>query len=393
LFSLKQKPFLCPSEVILLQGKFKILYKGVLLMKKKKIIISATVAFVVLLLILFTPIPQDIYDDGGTREYKALTYKIVDWNRIYAGGIYENTRIYFGSDRNKSIDELWELEDVEYPKFVASVLKINEDTVLVEPIGDSLAILNCDRISFSVKRLDELDIEVGSVIEVTYMGGITETYPATLTPIEWKLSNDSRYIEYTNQWLDKEAAEEYDVTAIPRKLQITKIYSNCFFAKPVKSASYEIKINEALLDDWCVGDQITCAYESAYYDKENARMEVELLYEEPELPQGADPNICYKPVIYLYPEEKINVSVDIILDGQLTCTYPTYNNGWSVTASPDGTLIDSNGQIYNYLYWEGEVNAKYDLSKGFCVKGEDTAAFLEDTLRLPHQHLAYSILF
>ena len=37
-------------------------------------------------------------------------------------------------------------------------------------------------------------------------------------------------------------------------------------------------------------------------------------------------------------------------------------------------------QTYNYLYWEGETYAQYDLSKGFCVKGEDTAAFLEDAL-------------
>lgn len=33
-----------------------------------------------------------------------------------------------------------------------------------------------------------------------------------------------------------------------------------------------------------------------------------------------------------------------------------------------------------FLYWEGESYAQYDLSKGFCVKGEDTAAFLEGAL-------------
>lgn len=87
-----------------------------------------------------------------------------------------------------------------------------------------------------------------------------------------------------------------------------------------------------------------------------------------------------KPVIYLYPEEKTEVSVNLTLDGRLTCTYPAYNEGWTVTAAPDGTLTDAKGQIYNYLYWEGESYAQYDLSKGFCVKGEDTAAFLEDSL-------------
>lgn len=87
-----------------------------------------------------------------------------------------------------------------------------------------------------------------------------------------------------------------------------------------------------------------------------------------------------KPVIYLYPTEETEVSVKLNLDGDLTCTYPAYNNGWSVTATPDGTLTDTNGQTYSYLYWEGETYAQYELSKGFCVKGEDTAVFLEEAL-------------
>lgn len=87
-----------------------------------------------------------------------------------------------------------------------------------------------------------------------------------------------------------------------------------------------------------------------------------------------------KPVIYLYPEEKRDVSVKLDYDGELTCTYPAYNDGWSVTACPDGTLTDSAGQTYNYLYWEGMNNIDYDFSQGYCVAGSDTAAFLEDAL-------------
>ncbi|MBR2044442.1 MAG: hypothetical protein IJ946_08935 [Clostridia bacterium] len=87
-----------------------------------------------------------------------------------------------------------------------------------------------------------------------------------------------------------------------------------------------------------------------------------------------------KPVIYLYPETKTQVSVELNLDGKLTCTYPKYDGGWQVTASPDGTLKDKYGKIYNYLYWEGESDTEYDFSKGFCIKGEDTAEFLEAAL-------------
>lgn len=87
-----------------------------------------------------------------------------------------------------------------------------------------------------------------------------------------------------------------------------------------------------------------------------------------------------KPVIYLYPEAETQVTVNLDLNGDLTCTYPAYGEGWTVTASPDGTLTDENGQTYNYLYWEGIQEASYDFSQGFCVAGQDTASFLEDTL-------------
>lgn len=87
-----------------------------------------------------------------------------------------------------------------------------------------------------------------------------------------------------------------------------------------------------------------------------------------------------KPVIYLYPEMEEMVSVELDYAGKLTCTYPEYNDGWEVLAAPDGTLTDRNGQTYNYLYWEGISGAAYDFSEGYCVAGEDTAAFLEDAL-------------
>lgn len=87
-----------------------------------------------------------------------------------------------------------------------------------------------------------------------------------------------------------------------------------------------------------------------------------------------------KPVIYLYPETETEISVKLTVDGHLTCTYPAYQDGWTVTAAPDGTLTDAAGQTYNYLYWEAKTNAEFDFSRGFCVKGEDTAAFLENAL-------------
>lgn len=87
-----------------------------------------------------------------------------------------------------------------------------------------------------------------------------------------------------------------------------------------------------------------------------------------------------KPVIYLYPKVETEVSVNLNLNGKLTCTYPKYNNGWTVTAKPDGTLTDKNGMNYNYLYWEGKTATQFDFSTGYCVKGSESAEFLEKEL-------------
>ena len=93
---------------------------------------------------------------------------------------------------------------------------------------------------------------------------------------------------------------------------------------------------------------------------------------------AGDELVDYKPVIYLYPETPTEVSVKLDYSGDLTCTYPAYGEGWSgFTAYPDGTLVFPDGKEYYCLYWEGKRDVDYDFSKGFCVKGSDTAAFLE----------------
>ncbi len=87
---------------------------------KKKYILILCVVLVCVLLVLFLPIPCGSYDDGGTREYAALTYKVVIWKRLYVeirpdgtGGSvcrYQKTTVYWFSDAHKDIDELWEIE-------------------------------------------------------------------------------------------------------------------------------------------------------------------------------------------------------------------------------------------------------------------------------------------
>ena len=90
-----------------------------------------------------------------------------------------------------------------------------------------------------------------------------------------------------------------------------------------------------------------------------------------------------KPVIYLYPENETDVHVELELtESDLNTTYPKYDNGWDVTAYPDGTLINiSDGSRHRYLFWDAvNCSTKFDFSTGFCVPGYDTERFLKEKL-------------
>ena len=94
-----------------------------------------------------------------------------------------------------------------------------------------------------------------------------------------------------------------------------------------------------------------------------------------------DPPKTKKPVIYLYPPSEQTVSVKLEYKGKITCTYPEYKDEWKVKAEPDGTLTNlADNREYSYLYWEGVSNNKWDISKGFVVKGNETEKFLQQKL-------------
>ncbi|MCP4439673.1 MAG: hypothetical protein GY810_12080 [Aureispira sp.] len=100
-------------------------------------------------------------------------------------------------------------------------------------------------------------------------------------------------------------------------------------------------------------------------------------------PSPPPPEVDKKPIIYLYPEQKTTVNVQLDYQGELTTTYPKYDasKGWIVEAQPNGTLVDPITQKEYYgLYWEGKDSYQYDLSKGFVVQGEDAADFLDEKL-------------
>ena len=91
-----------------------------------------------------------------------------------------------------------------------------------------------------------------------------------------------------------------------------------------------------------------------------------------------------KPVIYLYPEEPMDISVSLNpRNNVFTTIYPKFNgeNTWNVHAEPNGD-ITLKGRKYPYLFWEALLYDNQDLSEGFIVKAEDAENFLEEKLSI-----------
>ena len=89
-----------------------------------------------------------------------------------------------------------------------------------------------------------------------------------------------------------------------------------------------------------------------------------------------------KPIIYLYPETETEVAVTLGHPECITHSYPAYDDPWCVSAQPDGTLTDSETgrQLYSLYYENVSPIPLLQTDEGFVVRGEDTAAFLEDKL-------------
>ena len=178
---------------------------------------------------------------------------------------------------------------------------------------------------------------------------------------------------------EKEKKNEKDTTSIT--LRVKQIEENYFLAESKDSPEVTYKVYTSLESDYCVGDDVIVTYQDK---KEVEKDQLELsginITEYVKSPVDFDNVKVKKPVIYLYPEKKTKISVQLDFHGELTQTIPNYEDGWKVIAYPDGTLINQDGNEYPYLFWEGEGDINFDLSQGFCISGEDTELFLKEKL-------------
>ncbi len=91
-----------------------------------------------------------------------------------------------------------------------------------------------------------------------------------------------------------------------------------------------------------------------------------------------------KPIIYLYPNEDIELTVKLTNADKITCSYPEYTDGWEILAKTTGELVDlETGRNLYALYYESESLNNFTIQEdGFVVKSSDVIKFLEEKLAI-----------
>ncbi|MBE6130233.1 MAG: hypothetical protein E7183_00725 [Erysipelotrichaceae bacterium] len=100
----------------------------------------------------------------------------------------------------------------------------------------------------------------------------------------------------------------------------------------------------------------------------------------PSLPEDGYEVIYCKPVIYLYPEEEMELIIKFLNEDNLLTTYPKYNNEWNVIVKEDGTIYDKSGRSYYALFFDEKNTNSCEFNEGFYVTKDNAIEFLEEKL-------------
>ena len=96
-------------------------------------------------------------------------------------------------------------------------------------------------------------------------------------------------------------------------------------------------------------------------------------------PDDCDTTItAYKPNIYIYPNEKLNLSVKILFPngGKVIESIPNYKNSWEVTVTPDGKIDDT----YRYLFYECQMPDLAQKEYGWVVDKSNLKDFFNKNM-------------
>lgn len=152
----------------------------------KKLLIILLVILIAAAIVLLLPIPKGSYDDGGTREYDALLYKLIVWNKIGTekDGVqaeYHKTSCYWYPENKKSIDELWDEENPYLSNIENDLYSLGPD-YLKKNYPEY-----CDLSDFK-----GLEVYIWSIAEDTFRCGLMEGTNRNKTQEEiWSLAEHS----------------------------------------------------------------------------------------------------------------------------------------------------------------------------------------------------------
>ena len=95
--------------------------------------------------------------------------------------------------------------------------------------------------------------------------------------------------------------------------------------------------------------------------------------------------VLKKPVIYVYPEKPMEVSVSInITKWKFSVVYPKFNGGnntWKIKANPNGD-IEIKNRKYPYLFYECDSYFNQETNEGFIVDEKNAEDFFRRKIKI-----------
>lgn len=94
-----------------------------------------------------------------------------------------------------------------------------------------------------------------------------------------------------------------------------------------------------------------------------------------------NPFVSYKPVIYLYNDQPLDVEIKYLQDYRLKTTYPEYDDGWRVHINENGVLnINDSQREYYAIFFDEFRTHDATFEYGFNVSKDNAREFLENSL-------------
>ena len=89
-------------------------------------------------------------------------------------------------------------------------------------------------------------------------------------------------------------------------------------------------------------------------------------------------SIAYKPNIYIYPEEEIQLSVSLSfpMGGEVISSIPDYGLAWNISVDTSG-LIDN---TYSYLFYESTQPDIWQRTHGWIINKTELESFFRENM-------------